>query len=63
METAINKKPIAPILMKLKVGQVERYPVCRFTSVSSTTQRLHKQHGVRFSTATNDDEIFVLRIK
>lgn len=62
----MEKKKIAPVLMKLKIGESEVYPAIQKSSIESTRQRLQQQFsfiGMKFSVRLNDDRnIRVTRI-
>ena len=60
---ARDKKSIAPILKKMKVDQMEVYPISRMTVVKSCATLLSATKGFVFKTNTNrnDGVIIVTR--
>ncbi len=57
-------KPITPILRKMKVGEVQEWPVERITSVQVSVGRMHREkrrEGVRFMMRTEGLSVRVTR--
>lgn len=60
-----KKKPIMPILKKMKVGDVEVYPAERYDTMCVTIARAHfmfRAKGIKYKTKRKGLEIIVTRI-
>lgn len=60
----VKDKPITPILRKMKVGEVQEWPVERITSLQVSVGRMHREKrrdGVRFVMRTEGLTIKVKR--
>ena len=59
----VEKKPIAPTLRKMNVGDVEEFPVERYTSVNSAIQTVEYKKESEFSMRKEGDVVYVTRVK
>jgi hypothetical protein len=57
-----KEKKIRSVLIKMKVKDVESWPMYRADTVRSTVFRLQPQLGIKFSTRKVDDILIVTRI-
>ena len=48
-----EKRPIAPILKSMEVGQCEKFPLSQLRSVISTASLMRLTHDMRFRTKNN----------
>ncbi|MDQ2178818.1 hypothetical protein [Marinifilum sp. D714] len=57
----LEKKPLAPLMRKMKIGQVELYPCSQNRSISVTASNLSIEEGLSFSKKRNGNVIEVTR--
>lgn len=62
MEKFQNDKKIRPILLTMRLRDVELWPIQRADTVRTTIYRLQPQTGKRWSTRTTNDVLSVTRI-
>ncbi len=58
----LEKRPIAPILRAMKVGDIEEYPRSQYQSIRSTTSEIHIMHGKKFTRKKSENGVIVKRI-
>lgn len=56
-----TKKPIAPTLRKMGVGEAVHYPRTQYTSLLVTIQRMHYTEDKRWSARRCKDGVWVTR--
>lgn len=64
-EATATKKPIAPTLQQMKIGQTEKFAHRQYDGVHQGVGRLHRKFrgtGLRFQTRTTDEGIEVTRV-
>ncbi|NOU62230.1 hypothetical protein [Marinifilum caeruleilacunae] len=57
----LAKKPLAPLMRKMKVGQVEVYPCSQNRSINVTASNLNIEEGKSFSRKRKGNVIEVTR--
>lgn len=63
MENVITeKRPISPVLKKMKIGEVEVFPLAQYSSVVTLKRRVHLEKGFDFDFKAKDNCIVVTRI-
>jgi len=61
--TELEKRPLAPIMRAMAIGEIEKYPGSQYRSISVTACTLTIEEGMKFSKRTNGNVIEVKRIK
>nr|WP_320118920.1 hypothetical protein [uncultured Marinifilum sp.] len=56
------KRPLAPIMRAMKIGDVEEYPRSQYRSISTTASNLTIEEGKKFSKRTKGSVVEVKRI-
>ncbi|MFW5758489.1 MAG: hypothetical protein ACOCYO_07400 [Bacteroidota bacterium] len=56
-----KKRPIAPVLKKMKVGDSEVYPLSQYSSVVSVKRRVNIQTGFNYSFKAKENCVIVTR--
>ena len=59
--TELEKRPIAPILRKMEIGDVEEYPRSQHQSLRSTVSEIHIMEGKKFTRKKSENGITVKR--
>jgi len=60
--TELKKRPLAPIMKAMKIGDIEIYPRLQYRSIGTTVGNLSIELGMKFSKRTNGDTVEVTRI-
>lgn len=58
----LKKRPLAPVLQNMKVGDVEEYPRSQYRSLNTTSSAISIETGMKFRKAYDGSIIRVERI-
>ena len=58
----LEKRPVAPILRAMAVGDIEEYPRSQHQSIRSTASDIHIMTGKKFTRKTSENGVTVKRI-
>ena len=59
---AVKKRRVSPVLKKMKVGDVEIYPRCQYSSLNTTFGKISTEQGMKYSMRKVDDILEVTRV-
>ena len=58
----LEKRPLAPLMRAMKIGEIEFYPRSQYRSISTTASNLHIEEDKKFSKKRNGNIVEVKRI-
>ena len=59
----LEKRPIAPILKAMEIGDIEEYPRIQLGSIRNTASDIHIMTGKEFTRKKSKNGIIIKRIK